>query len=175
MMTGETSRKEKSWKDKVVHEFAVYWGNVLYLSLVFAAFTQYRRLLLAAHDITYTDYGIAVIEALILAKVIMIGDVLRLARGLEDKPLIVPTVYKTVVFSFFVGVFTVVEHALKGLWYGKGWAGGVADLFDRGFHELLAGCLVIFVALLPFFAVKELARVIGVVKMRELFFLRRPE
>ena len=53
-MTGETSRKEKSWKDKVVHEFAVYWGNVLYLSLVFAAFTQYRRLVLAAHDITGT-------------------------------------------------------------------------------------------------------------------------
>lgn len=174
-MTGETSRKEKSWKDKVVHEFAVYWANVLYLSLVFAAFTQYRRLLLAAHDITYTNYGIAIIEALILAKVIMIGDVLRLARDLEDKPLIVPTVYKTVVFSVFVGLFTVIENALMGLWHGKGLAGGVADLFGRGFHELLAESLVIFVALLPFFAVKELARVIGVVKMRELFFLRRPE
>ena len=36
-----------------------------------------------AYDITYTNYWIAVIEALILAKVIMIGAVLRLGRGLR--------------------------------------------------------------------------------------------
>jgi len=39
-----------------------------------------------------------VLEALVLAKVILIGDVLRLGRRFEDKPLIVPTLYKTVVF-----------------------------------------------------------------------------
>ena len=100
-----------------------YWINVCYLTLVFAAFTQYRRFLLAAHDITYTNYWVAVIEALILAKVIMIGDVLRLGRGLEQKPLIYPTLYKTVVFTLFVGVFTLVEHAIKGLWTGKGFMG----------------------------------------------------
>ena len=174
-MTGNSNRKKGRWKEKIAHEMAVYWVNVLYLSLIFAAFTQYRRLLLAAHDITYTNYWIAVIEALILAKVIMIGDALHLARGLDEKPLIFPTVYKTVVFSFFVGVFTVLEYAIKGLWHGKGLAGGVADFLDKGLHEPLAGCLVIFVALLPFFAVKELARVIGVENMRNLFFRRKPE
>jgi len=84
------------------------------------AFTQYRRFILAAHDITYTNYWVAVIEALILAKVIMIGDVLRLSRGLEDKPLIYPTLYKSVVFTLFVAVFTLFEHAIKGLWAGRG-------------------------------------------------------
>jgi hypothetical protein len=174
-MTGKPNRKIGRWKEIIAHEMAVYWVNVLYLSLVFAAFTQYRRLLLAAHDINYTNYWIAVIEALILAKVIMIGDALHLARGLDEKPLIFPTVYKTFVFSFFVGVFTVVEYAIKGVWQGKGLAGGVADFVDKGLHELLAGCLVIFVALLPFFAVKELARVIGVENMRNLFFRRKQE
>jgi len=136
----------------------------------FAAFIQYRRLLLAAHDITYTNYGIAVIEALILGKVIMIGAVFRLGRGLEDKPLIIPTVYKTVLFSLLVAVFTVVEHAIKGLWTGEGLAAGVMTFLDKGFHELLAGSLVIFVALLPFFAIRELERVIGTDKTRSLFF-----
>ena len=140
---------------------------------MFAAFTQYRRFLLAAHGITYTDYWVAVIEALILAKVIMIGAVFRLGRGLEQQPLIYPTLYKTVVFSFFVGVFTLIEHAIRGLWKGEGLTGGLVEFFGKGFHELLAGCLVIFVTLIPFFAVKELGRVLGEGKIRALFFRRR--
>jgi hypothetical protein len=41
---------------------------------------------MAAHDITYTNCWVAVIQALILANVIMIGAVFRLGRGLEQSP-----------------------------------------------------------------------------------------
>ena len=159
-------------KKKIFHEVAEYWINVVYLTLMFAAFTQYRRFILAAYDITYTNYWVAVIKALILAKVIMIGDVLRLGRGLEQKPLIYPTLYKTVVFSLFVGVFTVVEHAIKGLWKGQGLAGGLADFLG---HELVANCLVVFVAFIPFFGVKELGRLLGQEKIKALFFRKRAD
>ena len=168
-------KQKGDWKKRIFHEMVEYWINVAYLTLVFAAFTQYRRFVLAAYDITYTNYGFAVIEALILAKVIMIGAVFRLGRGLEQKPLIYPTLYKTVVFSLFVGAFTVLEHVLKGLWKGKGLTGGLVELLGKGHHELLAGCLVTFVAFIPFFAFKELERVLGVEKIRALFFRRRAE
>jgi len=79
-------KKKRNWKKILFEELVEYWINVAYLAVVFAAFTQHRRFLLAAYDITYTDYGVAVIQALILAKVIMIGAVFRLGRGLEDKP-----------------------------------------------------------------------------------------
>jgi hypothetical protein len=52
---------------------------------------------------------------------------------------------------------------------------GVADFFGKGFHELLAGCLIIFVAFIPFFAVKELGRVLGEKKIWALFFRKRTE
>ena len=170
---GSPDGEKGNWKKKIFHEMVEYWINVIYLTLVFAAFTQYRRFLLAAHDITYTNYWIALIEALILAKVIMIGDVIRLGRGLEHKPLIYPTLYKTVVFSFFVGIFTLIEQVIKGLWNGKGLTGGLVDFFAKGPYELLAGSLIIFVALIPFFGVKELGRVLGEEKIRALFFRGR--
>ena len=100
----------------------------------------------------------------------MIGAVFRLGRSLEDKPLIIPALYKTVLFSLLVVAFTIVEHAIKGLWMGEGLAAGVMNFLDKGFHELLAGSLVIFVALLPFFAIRELGRVIGTDKLSMLFF-----
>ncbi len=131
-----------------------YWMNFFYLTLMFAAFTEYRRLILATHDIIYTNYWIAVIQAAVLAKVIMIGGGFRLDRGLEKKPLLYSTLYKTVVFSLFVAVFKLFEHMIKGLWKGKGLTQGLADYFGRGPHELLANVLVMFVAFIPFFALK---------------------
>jgi hypothetical protein len=173
MIIGNPDEKKRTWKEKIFHELVEYWINVIYLALVFAAFTQYRRFVLAAYDIIYTNYWVALIEALILAKVIMIGAVVRLGRGLERKPLIYPTLYKTIVFTLFVVAFTVVEHAVKGLWSGKGLTGGLVELYRERFYELRAGALVIFVALIPFFAVKELGRVLGEEKIRALFFRSR--
>jgi hypothetical protein len=166
-------KKKGDLKKKIVHEMAEYLINVCYLTLVFAAFIQYRRFLLAIYDITYTNYGVAVIEALILAKVIMIGEVVRLGRGLEQKPLIYPTLYKTFVFTVFVGVFKVIEHVIKSLWNGSGFTAGLIEFSEKGFHEVLANSLIVFVAFIPFFAVKELGRVFGEDKIRALFFKRK--
>jgi hypothetical protein len=130
-------------------------------------------LILASHGIIYTNYWVALIEALVLAKVIMIGSVFRLGRGLERKPLIYPTLYKTVVFTLFVGLFALGEHALKGLWQGEGLTAGVAHFFAKGTHELLASSLVVFVAFIPYFGVKELGRILGEDKIRALFFQKR--
>jgi hypothetical protein len=172
-MMSNADKKKGNLKEKIFHEMAEYWIIVCYLYLGFAAFTWYRRFLLAAYDIAYTDYGVALIEALILAKVVMIGDALQLGRRLDKKPLIYSTLLKTVVFSVFVGVFTLIEHMIKGLWKGMGLTGGLVDFFGKDSYELLAGCLIVFVAFIPFFAFRELGRVFGEGKIWTLFFRRR--
>jgi len=86
-------------------------------------------LVLAEYQITYVRYGLSVLEALVLAKVILIGDVLRLGRRFEDKPLIVPTLYKTVVFTLWVAAFSFLEHTIEGLLRAiVGGAGTVDDV-----------------------------------------------
>lgn len=165
--------KKEGLKKKIVNEMTEYFINVCYLTLVFAAFTQYQRLFLAAHDITYTNYGVAIIEALVLGKVIMIGSVFRLGRGLEQKPLVYPTLYKTVIFIFFVGIFKFIEHIIKALWHGEAFTANLISFSEQGFNEFLGNSLVVFVALLPFFALKELGRVLGEEKIGMLFFRNR--
>jgi hypothetical protein len=167
--------KTQELKDKARHELIEYGINVVYLTLVFAAFTVYRRILLAEQGVSYENYGFAVIEALVLGKVIMLGDLARLGRGLEAKPLIYPTLYKTLVFSVLVAVFKVIEHGIKGLWQGVGFAGGLMELSEKWSDELLANGLVLLVALIPFFAIKELGRVLGKDKVSSLFFRSRPD
>jgi hypothetical protein len=67
------NEKKRGWKHKLVDEMIEYWLNVLYLAIFFAVFTNYRRIILAHYGISYYNYGISVIKALILAKVIMVG------------------------------------------------------------------------------------------------------
>ena len=160
------------WKKKVVHELIEYWINFAYLAFFLVAFIWYRRLVLAEYQVQYTDYWFPVIEAAVLAKVIMIGDYLRLGRGLEQKPLILPALYRTVMFSVWVGFFSVLEGTIRGLLHGKGLASGIEEIASRGWDELLSRCVVIFVAFIPFFSFKELERVMGPEKLRALFWRR---
>ena len=46
------------------------------------------------------------------------------------------------------------------------------DLIRQGGYEILANGLVVFSAFIPFFAIKELGRVLGREKLRALFFRR---
>jgi hypothetical protein len=165
--------KSETLKQKARHELIEYALNVVYLTIVFAAFTIYRRLILASYDISYTNYWVALIEALILGKVIMIGGLFRLGRSLEDQPLIYSSLYKTAVFCLFCAAFTVAEHTVVGLWKGEGLTAGLHHIADKGKHEVLAGTLMLFVSLFPFFAFKELGRVFGRDRLKEIFFLKR--
>lgn len=173
-MNGANNTPSINWKSKLRHEMVEYAVNVVYLTLVFAAFTQYRRLLLAAHDISYSNYWVSLIEALILGKVIMVGGIINLGRSMEQKPLIFSTLYKTLVFTVFVALFTLLEHMAKGAWQGIGALGGLQNLFAKDPNEMLARSLMIFVSLFPFFGVKELGRVLGQETIARLFFRSRP-
>ena len=101
--------------------------NVAYLAPAFAVFTWYRRLVLAAHDITYTNYWVALIEALIPARS-SCSEGCSTSAATRSEALIYPTLYKTVVFSLLVGAFTVVEDAFRGLWTGEGLLEGGLEL-----------------------------------------------
>jgi hypothetical protein len=168
----EATEGKLGWRQKLTAELIEYWVLVAYLGCFFGAFTWYRRIVLAEYQIGYAHWGVAIIEALVLAKVTLIGDVLRLGRRLAHRPLIVVSVYKAVVFSLWVGAFTVVEELVDGWLRGVGWAGAVADLLGSGRYELSAKCLVTLVAFIPFFAFGELEGVLGKGRIRTLLFGR---
>ena len=166
------NEKEKGLKEKILAELIGYWVIVLYMAIFFGAFSTYRRLLLAHHGISYEDYGIAVIRALVLGKVVLVAETLRLGRGYEEWPLIVPTLHKTFLFTVCVAVFDIAEGLVRGLIGGLGPMGAVDGVMSRFNYEWLSRALVVFFAFLPLFAVRELRRVLGA-GVTDVFFHRR--
>jgi len=162
-----------SAKERALEELKAYWIITLYLALFLGALTVYRRLILAEFGVTYLNYGFALIEALIIAKVILIGKAFGLGRRFDDAPLVVSTLYKSALFGVFVLLFGILEHVVEGLYHNKDWAAILHGLTELGMYELLARVLMLIIAFIPFFAFWEIGRVLGPRKLSALFFSGR--
>jgi hypothetical protein len=169
----ESEKPTSSLKEKAKEEFIKFWAIAIYLDLMFSAFLTYRRLTLAESGVSYFHYGAAVIQALILGKVILIGQALRLGRRFEDQPLIASVLFKSIIFGAFVGVFSVIEHVIEGLVHHETWDAIAHHLFSAGRDEILAKTLMIVITFIPFFAFWETDRVMGQGNLFALFFHKR--
>lgn len=160
-------------KERVVEELKAFWVIAIYLWLFLGSFAIYRRLISAETGVPYLNVGFAFIESLIIAKVVLIGRMFTFTRRYEDRPLIVPTLYKTLLFGVLVMVFTVVERMVEGWFHKEGLLGGLRSFADLGLDEVGARVLMLVVAFIPFFAFGEIGRIFGEKRLAALFFARR--
>ena len=155
-------------KEKAVPEAKKLLWIVAYLWVLLGLFALHKSIILG--EFSFYHQGFAIINAFVLGKIIFVADELHLAGKPTDKPLIYPVAFRSAVFALILIVFHLLEELLAGLWRGK----TVADSIGaNGFFELLVLAVIVFVALMPFFALKEVARDLGGDKLFEQFFLRR--
>ena len=157
-------------KEQVPHEIQEILGTFLYLALFFCAFSAYRELVLSELGLGYYHFGFALIKALVLAKVIVLGQHVRFGKILDDWPLIIPTIYKVVFFSIFALLFDVLEHIVEALLHGRSIPSALQEIISVGRDEILARGLVVLIAVIPFFAVEETGRRLGEGVLSRMFY-----
>lgn len=148
----------------------------LYLWLLLSVFELHRlSVLRGIHLNSLVDYrfGLAAFNALILAKVILIGQALRAGRQLSEKPLIYATLLKSALFALLLICFEIVEETVSGLVSGKSLAASIPQLGGGGLEGAVLVGILAFIALIPFFFYTEVQTVIGKEKMRSLLFQER--
>jgi hypothetical protein len=155
------------FKQKAAHELKDFVGISVYLAVFFCALSTYAMLLLRKYEISYLNYTFAIINALIIAKIILIGEWARLGRKGETRPLFQSVLYKSFVFGLLVFAFHFVEEFVKRLIHGLP-AGTVVH--DIHIDDLIGKSIVMFCAFIPLFAFRELGRVMGENKLHALFF-----
>jgi len=162
--------KPAGLKQKAVHEFEELAWISLYLAFFFCSIATYKMLLLNEFHLSYFNYGTALINALVIAKVILIGEYARLGKRNESKPLLLSAVNKAILFSVLVFAFHIVEEVIKRLVHGEKVAGAFRN---ARLDDLLGRTLILLCTFIPFFAFRELSRVLGENKFRELFLQPR--
>ena len=156
-------------KQKAYHELTEYFVIVLYLWVVLGLFLLYKSVILNEEHIRYLAHGIALLNALVLDKFILIAKALHLGETAVDAPLIYPTVLKSALFSLVLAACKILEEAAVGLYHGKSFSQSIADLGGGTFKGILTLTAILFVVLIPFFGFGELQRVLGEGKLGQLF------
>jgi hypothetical protein len=160
-------------KTKVIEELKRLVGIFLYLWLVFFVLFLHEWVVLSNNHIGFTFYGLAAVNAIVLAKVMLLADKFRFAEQLRHKPLVYPIVYKSAAFTTLLFVAYLVEEMLVGWFHGDGL---VASIPSLGAGPLGAFCiwLIFCIALIPFFAFTEIERAIGSAEFRVMVLGRGP-
>lgn len=163
----KTNSAKPDLKKKAAHEAKELLVIFLYLAFFFCAVATYRMLLLNEFHASYLDYGAALINALVIAKVILIGGYAHLGKKHEAKPLLVSSLYKAFLFGLLVFAFHVVEEVVKRLVHGEHMTGAFHNV---RIDDVLARSVIIFCTFIPLFGFLELRRVLGEDQFHNLVF-----
>lgn len=157
-------------KKKAVHELKDFAEVFLYLAFFFCAVSTYRMLLLSDFRDSYLNYSFALINAFVIAKIILIGEYTHLGAGTESRSLLASSVWKAFLFGLLAFGFHVVEEGIKHSVHGRAFSEVFRDLQAK---VLLARSIVVFCTFIPLIAFRALRRVLGEDEFNALFFHKK--
>jgi hypothetical protein len=155
------------FKQKAKEEFKELLAISVYLAFFFCAMTTSIILLLRQYGGSSLNYAFAIINALIIAKVILIGRMMRLGGRFEARPLYQTVLVKSVFFSLLVLVFHFLEEFIKRLIHHEP-SGTVIHNIKP--DELIGRSILVFCTFIPLFAFLELRRTLGGQEFHTIFF-----
>jgi hypothetical protein len=155
-------------KEVFVHEARRFLWMFLYLWALLGLFVLNEKLTLRQHGIDFAPHGFAFINALVLAKVMLVAEDLNLGARLQPRPLIYPILTEAFILSVLFIAFHALEEMVVGLVAGKSVAAAVPTIGGGGYVGLACVALILFISLIPYFGFRRASRELGPGKMRAL-------
>ena len=166
-----------SIKQRIVAGAKKFYIIVGYLWVVLSLLELHR--LAIFRELNRTDridyrIALALINALVLGKVVLVADELHLAEPfLRDKRLIFSVLFRSAVLAVLLLLFDVVEAVIVGMLHGKTLIQSIPQMGGGGLEgKLIVGTIMFFFGI-PFFAFTETRQVMGKDEMRSLMLAKR--
>ena len=159
-------------KDRVLAEASQFLVVFAYIWLLLGVFGLHKAIVLSDEHIVHHQ-GFAILKALAFAKIVFIAEELNLGKSFENKPLIWRILFTSILFSALLIGFDLLETAALERFWPRAAASGDGDIGTHDPRVLLAAGVVTFVALIPFFGIRELGKVLGQAPLHDLLFKSR--
>jgi hypothetical protein len=147
----------------------------VYLWVVIGLFVLNETVILGERHINFTAQGFALINAAVMAKIMLIAEALKLGRRFEHLPLIYPVVHKSAAFAAVFIAFHTLERILVGVLGGHSVVDSMPRIGGGSWSGVLTVWAIMTISLVPFFALREIGRIIGEGRLWDLMFRRAPE
>ena len=157
---GEPARHE-GLREKAIDEGRRFLVMFLYLWAIFALFALHERIVLRELDASLPSQGFAFVNALVLAKVMLIAENLNLGGWLQGRPLIWPILHESCLFALLFIAVHYLEHIVVGLFHHETVRASVPAVGGGGMAGLVSTAVIMAVTLIPFFAFRDVNRQLG--------------
>jgi hypothetical protein len=154
---------------RVLDEASRFAIMFLYLWALFGVFVLEQRITLHQRGISVTWDGFALINALVLAKVMLVVEDLDVGRWLPRRPLIWPILHDAMLLSLLFIGFHFLEDKVVA-WFKGVDTGDSHPLGGGGIEGFLSVAALLFISLIPFFAFRHFSRVLGGDRLRAILF-----
>lgn len=158
----------------VVREVLHMLPAVIFFFIGFNLILFTKQLFLETYLFTLGEFMLATVSALIVGKVVLVGQSIPLMRRYENAPLARSIVFKAVLYTVLVFIARLLEAAVPFLTHG----GALRDLLPHllesfSWYRFTATQLWIFALFLVYVTGAELARLFGDGELYKIFFKRR--
>jgi hypothetical protein len=171
--SGPAPSRVQAVKQKIKHEVKEWIVMFLYLWVMFGLFALHQSIIMAEQHQDYRLQGFAIVNALILSKVMLVAEGMHLARGRKDSRPIVVILSRSLAFALLFIVFHVVESIIVGVASGKTIAASFPELAGGHLSGIVSLGVIVSVSLVPFFAFREVSRELGEGRLLRLLMAPR--
>jgi hypothetical protein len=109
--------ERRTLKQRAYHEVREFLMLFVYLWAFLAMFIEFKSVVLAEHHIEFIAHGAALINALVLAKFMLIARAFHTKRA-DDAPLIFPTLLKSAISALVLMALKIAEDVAVGYFHG---------------------------------------------------------
>jgi hypothetical protein len=170
-MTTKQPTAKPPLKQRVISELKDFLAVSAYLAVLLSALSIYTMLISRQYDDeSPLNLTFALINALVFGKVILTGEMIHLGRRAESRPLYQTILLKAIFFGFFIFAFHLLEEFVKRVLHGEPRGTVIGEM---SLERLATRTIIVLLALIPLFAVRELNRVMGGSRLRDLL-LKHP-
>ena len=162
--------ERRTLKDRAIEEVRSFFAMFLYLWIFLGMLSLHERVILRQHGVGWTAQTLAVVNALVLAKVMLVVNDLRPARWMRPHPLLYPVLFDSAVLAVVFILFHEVEEIVVGLIAGESVRASIPVVGGGGAAGVVFVAAIIFVVLIPYLLFQKLAFAMGRKKMVELVF-----
>ena len=173
-----SDQQKKKVKEKAISEVRGFVAIVFYLWVLLSLLEMHRfAVLREVHQTSVSGYrlGLAIINALVLGKVILIAEDLHLGEWFSEQRIVNSALFKSALFALLLVSFDVLEEVIVGVIHGKSVVASVPQIGGGGLEGKLIVGIIGFVVLIPFFLFTELQRVLGKNELTSLILRNRPK
>lgn len=169
---GARSPEGSAVRSRAAEELKRYALISGYLFICFAVVMFYDASQAAAKQGAWAGLSVAMVKALVIGKLILIGEALKPGTRLKAPTLLYRVAWRTLGLLGVLILLKIIEELIIGLVHGKSVSGIVGELAAQSWMSLAGPVLLMLLILIPMVAATEIDRAIGSGGLKGLLLAR---